>query len=413
MKIFILPGTLHCNNLGDLAMLQVALQRLKKIWPNAAFFVLTGAEAKLKIYCPEAVPVPVHGLKCWLKAGALPKYLFPGIKAKVRRKFPFGRHKLLPLARLFNPRAGLAANRFARAFFKADLVVLSGCGLITDAFKQDALLMLDGLAAAKFAGIPAVMLGQGLGPIQDPGLLDRVKQVLPSVDMIFLREQIASLELLQTIYVPDKKILGTGDDAVDLAYSERRPHLGKLIGINLRLATYASLNEAALPIIREVLQAKARHFQTDLIGLPILLGSKKSDVQALESLVEAHNAGVNLASPIDVIRQVSHCRIVVTGSYHAAVFALAQGIPVIGIAQSKYYQNKFRGLANEYGSGCAMLQPDDANFSKKLAAAIDQLWGQAEELKPKLLLAAERQIQNGRSAYARLPELMSTQHAAI
>ena len=63
MKIFILPGTLHCNNLGDLAMLQVALQRLGKIWPNAVFFVLTGAEAKLKIYCPEAVPVPVHGAR--------------------------------------------------------------------------------------------------------------------------------------------------------------------------------------------------------------------------------------------------------------------------------------------------------------------------------------------------------------
>ena len=123
MKIFILPGTLHCNNLGDLAMLQVALQRLGKIWPNAVFFVLTGAEAKLKIYCPEAVPVPVHGLKCWLKAGAWPKYLFPRIEAKVRRKFPLGRQKLFPLARLFNPRAGLAANRFARAFFKADLVL--------------------------------------------------------------------------------------------------------------------------------------------------------------------------------------------------------------------------------------------------------------------------------------------------
>ena len=413
MKIFILPGTLHCNNLGDLAMLQVALQRLGKIWPNAVFFVLTGAEAKLKIYCPEAVPVPVHGLKCWLKAGAWPKYLFPRIEAKVRRKFPLGRQKLFPLARLFNPRAGLAANRFARAFFKADLVALSGCGLITDAFKQDALLMLDGLAAAKTAGIPTVMLGQGLGPIQDPGLLDRVKQVLPSVDMIFLREQIASLELLQTIFVPAKKILCTGDDAVDLAYSERRPNIGNLIGINLRLATYASLNEEFLPIIREILQAKARHFQTDLIGLPILLGSKKPDVQALESLVEAHNDGVNLVFPIDVIRQVSHCRIVVTGSYHGAVFALAQGIPVIGIAQSKYYQNKFRGLANEFGGGCVTLQPDDANFPKKLSAAIDQLWEQAEGLKPKLLLAAEWQIQNGRSAYARLPELMGTQHASI
>ena len=30
MNIFVLPGTLHCDNFGDVAMLQVALVRLKK-----------------------------------------------------------------------------------------------------------------------------------------------------------------------------------------------------------------------------------------------------------------------------------------------------------------------------------------------------------------------------------------------
>ena len=33
----------------------------------------------------------------------------------------------------------------------------------------------------------------------------------------------------------------------------------------------------------------------------------------------------------------------VTGSYHAGVFALAQGIPVVGLLQSAYYEQKFIG----------------------------------------------------------------------
>ena len=34
-------------------------------------------------------------------------------------------------------------------------------------------------------------------------------------------------------------------------------------------------------------------------------------------------------SPLRVIEEIGHCRIVITGSYHAGVFALSQGIPVV------------------------------------------------------------------------------------
>jgi polysaccharide pyruvyl transferase WcaK-like protein len=46
---------------------------------------------------------------------------------------------------------------------------------------------------------------------------------------------------------------------------------------------------------------------------------------------------------------VADCRIVVTSSYHAAVFALARGIPAVGISSTPYYDGKFGGLRALYG----------------------------------------------------------------
>ena len=51
-----------------------------------------------------------------------------------------------------------------------------------------------------------------------------------------------------------------------------------------------------------------------------------------------------------LIEQISRCRLVIVGSYHAAVFALAQGVSAIGLAGNAYYLQKFEGLAaNQFG----------------------------------------------------------------
>ncbi|HTX21590.1 MAG TPA: polysaccharide pyruvyl transferase family protein [Candidatus Aquilonibacter sp.] len=135
-------------------------------------------------------------------------------------------------------------------------------------------------------------------------------------------------------------------------------------------------------------------------------GGESSDVQTLRQLLGDADAGCDLDTPLKVIRPISTCRVVITGSYHAAVFALAQGIPVVGFVQSAYYRDKFCGLADEFGCGCILLRGDDPEFSKKLGTAIDELWARAGELKPKLLAAAERQIAVAQTACARLPGLL-------
>jgi polysaccharide pyruvyl transferase WcaK-like protein len=91
--------------------------------------------------------------------------------------------------------------------------------------------------------------------------------------------------------------------------------------------------------------------------------------------------------------------VVVTGSYHAAVFALAQGIPVVGIAASRYYVDKFSGLADLFRGGCDVVHIDAPGAGAALEAAIEKAWASAPDLREALRQSAEAQIHRAREAY--------------
>ena len=110
--------------------------------------------------------------------------------------------------------------------------------------------------------------------------------------------------------------------------------------------------------------------------------------------------------PLTMIKKVGRCRLVVTGAYHPAVFALSQGIPVVGLVKSQAYIDKFSALVDEFGPACHLLHLDDDQLQGKLATAIDTAWNSAEEVRPQLLQAALRQIEWGKIAYQHLHDLV-------
>ena len=87
---------------------------------------------------------------------------------------------------------------------------------------------------------------------------------------------------------------------------------------------------------------------------------------------------------------------------------MAQGIPVICLAKSEYYKDKFLGLAEQFGDGCKVILLDDADFRNKMAQAIENAWSSAERVRPVLLDAARRQIETGKSCYARLRDVVGS-----
>ena len=265
------------------------------------------------------------------------------------------------------------------------------------------------MATLEFAAewkIPTALMGHGFGPVSGDALRERIAQVMPRVDLISVREQRESVPLLQSIGVPRDRIVVTGDDAIEMANRSAPADVGRAIGVNIRVASYAGVNRATIDRFRPALQAAARRFDAQLLPVPIAYHRDRSDVASIHHLIAGHSNGAEsmIASerPVNVISQVARCRTVVTGSYHAAVFALAQGIPVVAIVGSRYCRDKFSGLADLFGGGCEVIDIEAPDAAEVLSREICRAWTHAPCWREPLLREARKQIEEGKAAYRRL-----------
>ena len=145
---------------------------------------------------------------------------------------------------------------FLDAMRFADLVFVAGMGGITDAFPHYAFQLLDILNLAHRFGKMTAMFSQGMGPIQNPQLWRRAREVLPQVALIALREDRAGRSLLESLGVMREHVLVTGDDAIEIAFDRRVSHVGDSLGINVRSAPYSGISQSSLqqlgPLLIEV-----------------------------------------------------------------------------------------------------------------------------------------------------------------
>ena len=201
--------------------------------------------------------------------------------------------------------------------------------------------------------------------------------------------------------MPSEKIRMTGDDAIELAYQGRVNSLGGGIGVSLRISSYTQINQKHIENIRSILH----------IAVPISSAPHESDISHIRTLMNGYPfqsvSWRKLDTPLDSIKMAGQCRIMLAGTYHGAIFSLAQGIPVIGLAKSDEYFYKLSGLADEFGPGCRVLHMDAQDLKPKLSTAIDELWNLADDLRPDLLSAAERQIRLGYEAYDQIFRIVS------
>jgi colanic acid/amylovoran biosynthesis protein len=252
-------------------------------------------------------------------------------------------------------------------------------------------------------GAVTACMGQGIGPLEDRRLVAFARRVLPRVELIAVREGRYSPDILRGWGVPAERILVTGDDAIELAYDARQSALGNGIGVNLRAADYSGVGVREAALVREVLGRSPMQLSGQLVPLPIERGTDEQAIRPIMSLTDRpDDVGADLVALPQLMRQIARCRVVVTGSYHAAVFALAQGIPAIGLARTPYYQYKFNGLAFQFGGGCDVVGFADPRFSERLESSILRLWTTAESLRPELLAASRCQVAAATRAYDQL-----------
>jgi colanic acid/amylovoran biosynthesis protein len=408
------------TNMGDVAMLQVAVARLRRCWPNAVIDAIVDAPERLARYCPGVRPIPWRGYHHWLNENRMPvgarlyrrlpggsASRFSSVELSMRHHWPALNRSLLKLRLKYTGEDDADMDSFLESIAAADLVVVTGGGGITDVFKGWAIDVLDTLWMAARQNTHTAMLSQGFGTIRDPLLTARAVRVLPAVGLIAIRENRTGRQLLERLNVAQDRVVTTGDDAIELAYGLRAARAGDGIGVNLRAASYAGVNGRVVGIIREALQTAADRHEAELIPVPISFKDGESDVRALRALLNGHGESAidDLDHPVKVIEQVKRCRVVVTGSYHPAVFALSQGIPVVALAGSEYYLQKFLGLADQFGAGIEIVSLDVEQLPAALTRAIGSAWRSAETVLATLLDAASRQIQSGQRYYERLCEL--------
>jgi Polysaccharide pyruvyl transferase len=295
-------------------------------------------------------------------------------------------------------------DEFLESLAEADLVVSTGAGAFNDHFATRALEILDLLELAKRHGAATALLGHGFGPLTDARLLQRARDVLPTLDLITLRERVAGEPLLAALGVPGDRMLTTGDDAVELGYRARTDRAGTGLGFNLRLARYSHIDPRCAEIAGAVVMDAAERHGAEPLSISISQHPAERDADVVAGVLDAAvDPGPDTA--LGVAERIGRCRVVVTGSYHAAVFALAQGIPAVGVTQSAYYDVKFEGLRDQFDGLLGVVSLADADFAHHLSRAIDDAWRGADDLRPRLLEAARRQIGEGKGAYRRLQQI--------
>lgn len=403
MKILIDNSGYELKNSGDVSMLVVAVRRIYTLFDEPEISVITVNNKKLAELFPDVTPIGIVGRHQWnsewnLFGGfhrLLPSVLKPSLKKiEDKLKFNFYEQSKKRILSRMHAKAQITEDIqfYLSEIESADYVIATGGGFMTDAFAEHAYRIMTTLMLAQSLGKKTAMFGQGLGPITNQKTINIAKKVFPELNIIGLREGVYSPILARMFGAPVSNIQVTGDDAIEMAFSSLPQKPGQSIGVNLRIASYSAVNKNLLIKIKNVLTRVAENYQTELVPIPISGHDEDSDFKTISILLGKSIDETHFRSSEQVIQHVSLCRVVVTGSYHAAVYALSQGISVAVLIGSEYYQHKFTGLAEQFKSGCILVNTSHKDFDITLEKSIKLMWDASPTNRDALILQAKAQI---------------------
>lgn len=411
MRTLIEPSSYHLQNAGDNAMLSACISRIERRFGNATFDVATTASDRLSRIASAAAPATEYVTQrdTLIRRRAQSNSRISNHVASL-----FHRH----LRRRFDPAWPQRQYRLDQTWGEQhanfepmchtlrqyDLVVAAGGGYLTDFHPTQALRVLWTLHIAQSCKIPTALFGQGIGPVSSGPLACFAADVLAKAKLIGLREGVHGLGQLTKWSIDPCHIEVTGDDALEFALQPDSRSPGKNVGLNVRVAHYAGVSASQAGSISDLVADFAGRRKVSVEPLLVTTNSGESDqptLGRLPSIDQSPDDGTGIAA---LVSAAGRCRVVVTGSYHAAVFALAQGVPAIGIAGSDYYLHKFAGLAGLFGDGCRMLhiQRDGPDT---LSHMLESLWAAAPAMSTSLRDAARAQVARGHAFYDRLSDV--------
>jgi polysaccharide pyruvyl transferase WcaK-like protein len=385
MKVIVDNGAYSLRNMGDVAMLQVCLARIRQVHPGAEIRVLIADPEHLDRYCPGALALNVAARDAFFESHrvtASPIYE-RWRRLKTRLRIP-------PKARVFSC-----------AFESADAVVVAGGGFLNDINVVQTRSVLRMLAEAGRRGYITALFGQGLGPLENPEFRGLLGDACSNGTHIGLRESRRGPLIIKQAGLDLNCCTITGDDAIELASAVRRRQLGSSLGLSLRSVGYSALQDHDRMAISNALQYLRNELAVDIVPVPISFNPWEDDPQVISSVAgpEFRSTAAFLDRPMDLIAQVARCRVMLTATYHGGVFALSQGIPCICLYRSNYYRYKMEGLAGQFPHGCEVLDLAAAGVESAIIDTVQQLWDAADELRLPIIASADKQVQAGKNFY--------------
>jgi polysaccharide pyruvyl transferase WcaK-like protein len=391
-------------NIGDVAMLQSCVLRLRRQWPGAEIMVISDDPVRLASYCPGTIAISRASTK------------LSSLRFLPRKPLLITEQVWKMGAPYFSGRVGRGRPRQGRsrqgrpltaiqAVQAADLIVASGGAYVTDTWWWHAAGVLSLLSLAQRLGKPTAMFGQGIGPLRQRALRMQAGAVLPKLKVIGLREERIGRELLLSLGTSPGAAVLTGDDALELMV-DAPVATGNALGICMRVAGYAGVESGTAAAIGDLATQAAVAFGAPIIGLPVSRYADSADIVALRALQlsgrdHADIVVKDITTPQDLILAAASCRVVVTGSYHAAVFALAQGVPAVCLTKSSYYEAKFGGLRALFPAACFVVPLDAADCAAHFNAMVHQAWQLPAPARTAARDIAVGLREAGRAAYAK------------
>jgi polysaccharide pyruvyl transferase WcaK-like protein/GT2 family glycosyltransferase len=357
-------------NIGDVAMLQSCVARLRMQWPDAEIMVIAHDAQRLASFCPDTIAIR-RTLADLPLLRLLPRRTRLATEQAWKMTTPYfsGRFSPGPIVR-DQPFTAIQAVK------AADLVVASGGAYVTDTWWWHASGVLSLLSLAQRLGKPTAMFGQGIGPISQRALHAQVGAVLPGLAVLGLREGRIGRDLALSLGIRPSAVTVTGDDAFELIGS-KIPADGKALGVSVRVSGYSGVDTAAAAAICDLVIDMAAEYGAPVVGLPV--SRYAPDAAVLRALFQDRNGDAHIvlediASPQALASAAAECRTIVTGSYHAAVFGLAQGVPAVCLTKSEYYYAKFSGLQALFPGACFVVSLHDPDSAFRLRSAVQEAW---------------------------------------
>jgi len=313
------------------------------------------------------------------------------------------------------PLGGLSRRDAVTHLEGLDLFVLGGGGILYDG---DADLFLREVSLAQELGVPVMVYAVSAGPLTDPGVRSRVKEVLDRAALVTVRDA-RSQHALEGLAV-SQEIRLTADPAVllpaepisaaELAHFEAIDFTSRLVAFSVREPGPAAPHldsEHYHQLLASAADYLVDRFDAEVVFVPL---EADNDVRHSHGVVgqmrHAPRATVlkRLYTPGQIVTLLGHFQLAVGMRLHFLLFSALAGTPFLGLP----YSEKVAAFLNEFGM-CA--PPLDATTAGQLIAAVDRAWGERDALKARVAASLDRLQERARTNQRLLLELLAARPA--